>query len=287
MPNKRNKAEPIKVTISIVAYCSDADRFQKTIDSLRHSVRHAKSQANLLVSLYIIDNEVKSHANLNQARAYFSHGNSDPFDEVVLSVSPSNLGYGRGHNVAILESPADYYLVLNPDVVMDEEALGLALQCMEDNPQVAAVTPRGESPEGEPLYLCKRFPLVFDLFLRGFSPIWLRSHFQRYVARYEMHELREAQKAVFDVPIVSGCCMLLRGNMLRQLGGFDERYFLYFEDFDLSLRLGSIGSNVYLPAMKIVHYGGHAARKGLWHILLFGRSAMRFYSQYGWRWFRY
>lgn len=284
---KTGSWKPIKVTISIVAYRSDAEQFQKTIDSLRRAVEQARKGADLIVSLFIIDNEVKTHANHTQAEGYFSRCKGTPFDEVVLRVSPSNLGYGRGHNVAIFESRADYYLVLNPDVLMDEGAIEHALRCMEDNPCITVVTPRGESPEGEPLYLCKRFPLVFDLLLRGFAPAWLRRRFERYIARYEMHELRKAQNAVFDIPIVSGCCMLLRGSFLRQLGGFDERYFLYFEDFDLSLRLGNVGSNVYLPAMKIVHYGGHAARKGLWHILLFARSALRFYSQYGWRWFRH
>lgn len=282
----RQSSAPIKITVSIVAYRSDADQFQKTIVSLSQAVKKAKREANLLVSLYIIDNEVKAHANLNQARDYFSSAGNEPFHEVVLSVSPSNLGYGRGHNVAIHQTSADYYLVLNPDVVMDEGALSLALRCMEGTPRAAVVAPRGESPEGGPLYLCKRFPFVFDLFLRGFAPSWLRRRFEGHVARYEMHDLHESREMVFDVPIVSGCCMLLRGSFVTQLGGFDERYFLYFEDFDLSLRLSNVGSNVYLPTMRIIHYGGSAARKGLWHILLFGRSAIRFYSQYGWRWFR-
>lgn len=78
--------------------------------------------------------------------------------------------------------------------------------------------------------------------------------------------------------------MLCKREVLSEVGGFDDRYFLYFEDFDLSLRLGKQGRLAYVPAMKIIHAGGNTASKGLRHILLFMRSAMRFFNQWGWRW---
>lgn len=277
----------IALTVSIVAYKSDAQIFLRTMESLCVAVGHARQQHNLQVALYIIDNETRDHANLDQAREFFAGDRQSSFEKLVLKGSDCNLGYGRGHNLAVFDAAADYYLVLNPDVIMEEQAISKALTCMQENPWAAVVGPRGQSPEGKPLYLCKRFPRVFDLFLRGFAPGWLRRRFVAHLSRYEMHELGLASTQVDGVPIVSGCCMLIRGGLLQRAGGFDERYFLYFEDFDLSLRLSLFGSNVYLPTMGIVHYGGHAARKGLWHILLFIRSAARFYSDYGWRWFRY
>lgn len=281
-------SEPLlRLTVSIVVYKSDAQLFRRTLESLCAAIVRARQQHNLNASLYIIDNDARHHANINQAKAFFASAQQSCFDKLALTVTPLNLGYGRGHNRAIRDSQADYYLVLNPDVVMEEDALCRALSCMMENSGTAIVSPHGVGPEGEPLYLCKRFPLVFVLFLRGFAPDWVRRRFGGHLSRYEMHELGLASCAVDGVPIVSGCCMLVRGALLQRVGGFDERYFLYFEDFDLSLRLGNLGTNVYLPTMKIIHYGGSAARKGLWHILLFIRSAVRFYSDYGWRWFRY
>ena len=79
--------------------------------------------------------------------------------------------------------------------------------------------------------------------------------------------------------------MLIRGAALRAVGGFDERYFLYFEDFDLSLRLAGQGAVEYLPAMVVRHYGGGSAAKGWRHRWLFLRSGVRFFSDHGWRWF--
>jgi hypothetical protein len=70
---------------------------------------------------------------------------------------------------------------------------------------------------------------------------------------------------------------------LRAAGGFDPRYFMYFEDYDLSLRIAAQGTVAYEPAMRIVHHGGEAARKGWRHVGWFVRSAWRFFSRHGWK----
>ena len=93
------------------------------------------------------------------------------------------------------------------------------------------------------------------------------------------------EDVVWDPPIVSGCFMLFRGGLYRQLGGFDGRFFLYFEDFDLALRAGKVTRTAYVPAVRIVHEGGHAARKGLTHIKLFAKSALLFYKLHGFKLF--
>jgi len=97
-----------------------------------------------------------------------------------------------------------------------------------------------------------------------------------------MHDLSEKEPSA-DIPITSGCFMLLRSESLAEIGGFDERYFLYFEDFDLSLRLGKKGKLAYLPAMRIQHGGGSAGSKGFKHFKMFTRSGVRFFNTYGWR----
>ena len=77
--------------------------------------------------------------------------------------------------------------------------------------------------------------------------------------------------------------MLVRASKLHEVGGFNERYFLYFEDFDLSLKLARLGSIDYVPEMRIVHYGGGASRKGFRHITLFCKSAITFFMENGWK----
>lgn len=100
--------------------------------------------------------------------------------------------------------------------------------------------------------------------------------------RYEMRDLAEDELAV-GIPIASGCFMLARGDILRDLGGFSSHYFLYFEDFDLSLRIGRVADIAYVPQVRIVHSGGEAARKGWAHRRMFIRSALTFFRRNGWK----
>ena len=77
--------------------------------------------------------------------------------------------------------------------------------------------------------------------------------------------------------------MLCRSENLQAVEGFDENYFMYFEDFDLSLRVGQVAKIAYLPSMKIKHFGGNTGRKGIKHILMFVKSGFRFFNTHGWR----
>jgi GT2 family glycosyltransferase len=77
--------------------------------------------------------------------------------------------------------------------------------------------------------------------------------------------------------------MLCRTDALKAVQGFDDKYFLYFEDFALSIKLREIGKISYLSSMKIQHFGGEASRKGLKHIYYFLSSAFKFYQEFGWK----
>ena len=88
---------------------------------------------------------------------------------------------------------------------------------------------------------------------------------------------------VRDVPIASGCFMFARRDVLAEIGGFSPEYFLYFEDYDLSLRLRRRSEIAYVSRVRIVHHGGEAARKGYRHVRLFFASALRFFRTHGWK----
>jgi GT2 family glycosyltransferase len=146
------------------------------------------------------------------------------------------------------------------------------------------VTPRVFGPDGTRQYLNRRLPSISVLFLRAFGPGWMRNMARRRLADYEMRDWPDDLKSD-DVPLASGCCMLCRRAALAEAGGFDEKYFLYFEDYDLCVRLREHGRIAYLPEMRAVHYGGGAARKGWWHVAMFLRSGVRFFRRHGWRWY--
>jgi GT2 family glycosyltransferase len=120
------------------------------------------------------------------------------------------------------------------------------------------------------------------LFLRGFAPRSLPRRFRAALDRYEMRDV-VGDRFLDDVPLASGCFMLARTPLLAELGGFDPRFFMYFEDYDLSVRLSRRSRIAYVPEVRIVHAGGEASRKGLRHVRWFVSSAWRFFSRHGWR----
>jgi len=81
-----------------------------------------------------------------------------------------------------------------------------------------------------------------------------------------------------------GAFVLARRDAIDRTGGFDPRFFLYFEDFDWSVRLNQVARNAFVPSVSIVHHGGGAARKGWRHVARFIGSGFRFYTKHGWRW---
>lgn len=276
------------LSVSIVLHDSDLEQLKRTLDSLITSVTQLDRSASSPVTLTLLDN--CSSAAYRAALAAMLPdvmSSAEPALAVRLQLNEANAGFGGGHNealnVAFLDdSRASYLLVLNPDVELAPDALRSGVDYLEAHPEVAALNPRCRRSDGSQEYLCKRYPKVFDLLLRGLPFACLKHRFAVRLARYEYRELGNETPSV--VRLLSGACMLCRGRNFDAVAGFDTGYFMYFEDFDLSERLASTGQLVYLPAMQIVHHGGFAATKGLRHIRWFGQSALRFFSRYGWQW---
>ena len=236
------------------------------------------------ILVYLIDNSELSElslADFEDTRLQADHLGV----ELRLLHGHGNVGYGAAHNLLINDLKSDFHLMLNPDVVLDKQFLATGINYLIAQKDVALVSPMASHENGETQFLCKRYPSVFTLFVRGFLPRNSHKIFTKRLARYEMRDLH-AEQINDGIHIASGCCMLTRSSALTAIKGFDVRYFLYFEDFDLSLRIRQQGRIAYLPTMKIVHGGGYAARKGFSHVSMFVRSAIRFFAIHGWRWFK-
>jgi GT2 family glycosyltransferase len=269
------------LSISIVIFRPDLNVLRATLRSLRRAANAASEAGKLdLAMLDLIDNGSSDPATLD--RVLDEQCGGVPFLQCRVVRGHGNLGYGRGHNLSIHASEAQYHLVLNPDVELDFHALTEGLTFLEANPEVGLVAPEVSGPDGRREYLCRRYPSMFVLFLRGFAPASLQARFREPLDRYEMRDLI-GDRVVKGILLASGCFMLARGGILRDSGGFSPRYFLYFEDYDLSLRLRRRTDIAYVPSVRIVHLGGDAASKGAHHTLLFVRSALTFFWTHGWK----
>ncbi|MEE9694199.1 glycosyltransferase [Aeromonas hydrophila] len=262
------------LSIGVVTYCTGKVMMASTFNKLQKAV----NEAGVVSFLIVVDHSPSNDLAIKNEdiRKVFS-------GEYCLIVAPSNPGFGAGHNNALF-TDAKYHLILNPDLEVAPDALKNALEFMERHPECGLLTPFAAWEDGKVQRLCKRYPTVFDLLLRGFAPAFVKNLFQTRLAKYEMADQLNNHDVLWDPPIVSGCFMLFRTDVLQQLRGFDPRFFLYFEDFDLSLRAGEISRVAYVPQVKVVHHGGHASRKGWRHIWMFGRSMVTFFNIHGWRW---
>lgn len=191
-----------------------------------------------------------------------------------------NLGYGRAHNIAIRTSLQDrtpYHLILNTDVAFHAEDLQKLLHYMDQHPDIGIVMPKVQFPSGAPQRLCKLLPTPMDLLGRRFLPErWIDKRNRRY-------ELADTGYATeMNVPILSGCFMLCRTSALAEVGLFDERFFLYCEDYDLCRRMHTRYQTVMTPQVVI----SHDFRRGSYHNLrimwIHIRSTCQYFNKWGW-----
>jgi GT2 family glycosyltransferase len=270
------------LSISIVTYRQAAGLLRECLGSLARAIYIARQLDSIqAVSLTVIDNSTdpRIHDELGKLLATAWQV---PAAEPRLLPQQHNLGYGRAHNIAITASTMDYHLILNPDVVLAREALHHAVEFMQAHSRTALLTPSVCNANDQREYLNKDYPDVTTLLLRGFAPAMIKKHFTARIARYELRDSNPLQER-HDIPLASGCFMFCDTARLQQIGGFSNSYFLYFEDYDLSMRIHAVGEIAYTPAVSIVHYGGNAAKKGVRHIFLFIRSAITFFNQHGWK----
>ncbi len=270
----------MKISVAIVVHRPDLAQLLRTL----HALDHAVAESGLPASLAIVDNTPESERMApQQHQALLDRLTHIP--DKAWHYLTENRGFGVAHNTALAAVDSDWHLILNPDLELAPDALSQALAYGESHPEIQLLMPKVARSDGQQEFLGKRYPSVLGLLLRAFAPVWLQKRFASLLAEYEARDLQQQDTPQDQIPIASGACMLCRTPALKAVGGFDERYFLYFEDFDLSLRLAERGKLVFLPAMQAVHHGGYAARKGFRHIAWFGVSAMRFFNRFGWRWF--
>lgn len=274
----------ISLSVSIVCFNSAEPELRALVASILDSVANLKQTYSLsAIPVYLIDNSENENLSMEVIADYKQQAVGLGVEFRLLH-GQGNIGYGSAHNLPLEKIDSDFHLLLNPDVIIEKECLASGITFMIENQEIVASSPYAEYGGGERQYLCKRYPSVLTFLIRGFFPRPLKKLFSDRLANFEMRDLSDSEPGN-NIPLISGCFMLCRSNALKQVAGFDENYFLYFEDFDLSVRLIELGSIAYVPAMRIKHAGGHAARKGAGHLGMFIKSGFRFFNTHGWRLF--
>ena len=194
--------------------------------------------------------------------------------------NPYNMGYGAAHNIAIRESIYDdvpYHLVVNPDIILTKDALETMLLFIAQHPEVGSLMPKVVYPNGRLQYLCKLLPRPFDVFGRRFLPAkWMerRNH------TYEMRA--SGYNKLMNVPYLSGCFMLLRTQAVQKARLFDERFFMYPEDMDLTRRIHRDFLTIFFPHATIIHSHEKASYKSLKMLCVHVVNMCKYFNKWGW-----
>ena len=247
------------INASIVVFNHTVSEIKPLVDTLLNS--------DVVANIYIIDNSPKNEPNFQTLKVTYIFNNK-------------NLGYGAAHNIALRHTIAQllpYHLVVNPDIAFDPQILSELEKYMDKNSNIGSIMPKVLYPNGETQYLCKLLPTPFDLIFRRFLP----SSFTK--NRTYKFELRASgYNQIMDVPYLSGCFMFLRTAALQKVGLFDERFFMYPEDMDLTRRIHKQFRTVFYPKATIVHHhakGSYINGKLLYiHI----SNMIKYFNKWGW-----
>lgn len=191
-----------------------------------------------------------------------------------------NVGYGRGNNRAIklaMEEGSQYHLVVNPDVWFSSDVIPTIWKYMEEHPEVGQVMPKVLFLDGSIQPLSKLLPTPIDMFCRMFLP---ECFFSKRNKRYEL--AHSGYKYIMNVPCLSGCFMFLRTATLNEIGLFDERYFMYAEDFDLTRRIHRKFKTLFLPQISIYHKFSRGSHRSLRLFFAHTMSMIRYFNKFGW-----
>ncbi|MDB6087310.1 MAG: putative glycosyltransferase [Gammaproteobacteria bacterium] len=192
----------------------------------------------------------------------------------------SNLGYGRAHNIALRASRgrARYNLVMNTDITYSPDVVTRLVDFMDAHPEAGLAGPKVLYPDGSLQHVCRLLPTPANMFLRRFLPrtSWTERADALYELRWWDHE------CVANIPYFQGSFMLLRTQLCNRLEGFDERFFLYGEDIDLTRRIYGVAQALYVPDVKITHeYRRFSNRSllGTWYGI---QNNCRYFNKWGW-----
>lgn len=254
-----------KVTFSIVVYKQPIDELKSVVNSILLYTSPAR--------LYIIDNSPT-----DEARILCEMNSCIEYQHI-----PENIGFGKAHNIAMKQAEAvgsEYHFIVNPDISYTKDVVAPMVEWLDKNPSVGQMMPKILNLDGTTQFLPKLMPSPQMLLWRRLRNIAPNFH-NRKMQTFEMRKMRDDR--VYDVGHVSGCFSVVRVDVLRKCGLYDERFFMYFEDTDLTRRIRQNGyRTVFFPFASVFHDYGHGAAHNYKLFITFLSSFFKFFCKWGW-----
>lgn len=221
---------------------------------------------------YIVDNG-------NDARLAADIGSLNA--PAVCYIPQENRGFGAGHNTALRRSISEgfpFHLIVNPDISFQPGTLEKIVTFLAATPDVGLVMPKTLNTDGSLQYNCKFVPTPADLIFKRFLPDFMK---RKRMRRFMMQEY--SHNEILEVPYLCGCFMAFRNSALEKSGLFDERFFLYPEDIDITRRIWHSGFRaLYFPEAEVIHAHAQASYKSIKMLWCHISNMIRYFNKWGW-----
>lgn len=223
-----------KVSVSIVTYNN-----QNEIEGVLRSLFET-TLSSFLLEVNILDNNSSDNTVLIV---------SSKFPNCKIFKINKNLGYGAGHNQIIKNIDSDYHIIVNPDITFRPDTISKLIDYMDTNSDVVVCSPKVLNKDGSPQFLPKKRPTI--KFLLG-GPFENKGKiFKKW--RDEFTFVDKILTTPVPIDFCTGCFMFCNTSALKKCKGFDERYFMYFEDADLTREMQKYGKTMYNPNIEVFH----------------------------------
>ena len=252
------------ISVVIVNY-----KVKEYIANLLNSLNKAKQHLSL--QIFVVDN-----ASGDDAVTYLR----SRFPTINYIENTDNLGFGKANNQAIRQADGKYTLIINPDTLVSEDTLTVLYNHMENNESCGAAGCKILNPDGSFAPESRRsVPTIWSATCKVFGLNQLFSK-NKLFGQYYLSWLNEDSPS--QVPVLSGSFMFWRTTLLKDLDGFDERFFMYGEDIDLCYRVQATPFHIdYIPFTSIIHYKGESTkRKDLRYVRIFNKALYQFFDKH-------
>ena len=203
---------------------------------------------------------------------------AEQFPQVELLACRENVGFPRGNNLGLERANGRFILLLNPDTIVHGDALAKMVSYLQQNPTVGVVGPQLLNDDGTVQSSRRRFPTPWTAL---FESTWLQPYApQAVLDHFYARDVADGETAV--VEWVMGACLMTRREVVSQVGGLDEDYFMYSEELDYCRRIHQAGWQVvYYPEAQVTHLSGKSSEQAVTqrHIN-FNRAKLRYFRKY-------
>ncbi len=257
------------LSVSIVIY-RDAKAAEKAVRSIEE-----QTAASVTKTLYVIDNGAAEFA--GDREGFFAFLAQYP--DVKYVPASHNLGYGAANNLVMPELDSDFHAILNPDIVLCDDAFSKIIKFMCEIPDCGMVIPRLTDETGNIQQAYRRELTVCDLLIRYLFP----DGFKKRQAWHTMQDMDRTKP--FEVPFGQGSFLVIRTELFRRLQGFDERFFLYMEDADLCRRVNEASRLLYFPDACVIHGWERSSYRDRALFRIHFKSMLQYFAKWGWKLF--